>query len=425
MADQGPIDLLMVGAGEYICGYVQTGVGAASDKPAGVVALTCFDLRRLGKVKRLVLCDRCGTRMPSVRATMDQKIGKVYRGLDLTLECYPADDVQDDPDAAIKAIGSMKPGDVAIIFTPDDTHCSIASAAINAGLHVLVAKPIVKTLQEHIELVKLAKKQNVLLAVEYHKRFDPIYSDARNRARNLGPFSYYYSYMAQQKQQLDTFRAWAGKSSDINYYLNSHHIDIHNWFVSHMAHPTRVTALAATGVAEAKLERPCEDTITLSTQWVNREGGALGTAVYTASWIAPKGECHTRQHFHYMGQKGELHADQAHRGYDTATDEAGYAALNPLYMRYTPDANGYFAGQTGYGYISIASFIDAVAAVNSGSKSISYYEQEGVLALASKTLGVTAILQAGRLSLDNGGAAVDIVYDDHGQPQEVRLAKTS
>eukprot|EP00878_Enallax_costatus_P023182 GHUV01024646.1.p1 GENE.GHUV01024646.1~~GHUV01024646.1.p1 ORF type:complete len:127 (+),score=38.87 GHUV01024646.1:541-921(+) len=126
-----------------------------------------------------------------------------------------------------------------------------------------------------------------------------------------------------------------------------------------------------------------------------------------------------------MGQKGELHADQAHRGYDTATDEAGYAALNPLYMRYTPDANGYFAGQTGYGYISIASFIDAVAAVNSGSKSISYYEQEGVLALASKTLGVTAILQAGRLSLDNGGAAVDIVYDDHGQPQEVRLAKTS
>ena len=86
------------------------------------------------------------------------------------------------------------------------------------------------------------------LAVEYHKRFDPIYSDARNRARNLGPFSYFYSYMAQPKQQLDTFRAWAGKSSDINYYLNSHHIDVHNWMVSHMSHPTRVTALAATGV---------------------------------------------------------------------------------------------------------------------------------------------------------------------------------
>jgi hypothetical protein len=32
----------------------------------------------------------------------------------------------------------------------------------------------------------------VQVAVEYHKRFDPIYSDARNRIRQLGPFSYYY-----------------------------------------------------------------------------------------------------------------------------------------------------------------------------------------------------------------------------------------
>lgn len=90
--------------------------------------------------------------------------------------------------------------------------------------------------------------------------------------------------------------------------------------------------------------------------------------------------------------------------------------------RYTPDANGYFAGQTGYGYISIASFIEAAAAINSGSKAIPYYEQEGQLALASKTLAVTAILEAGRMSLDNKGAAVDILYDDNGQPQQIKLA---
>jgi D-galacturonate reductase len=70
-------------------------------------------------------------------------------------EIYPTDDAQ--------AIGSMKPGDVAIIFTPDDTHFAIASAAITAGLHVLVAKPIVKNLQEHKQLVALAKRHNVLV----------------------------------------------------------------------------------------------------------------------------------------------------------------------------------------------------------------------------------------------------------------------
>ena len=30
---------------------------------------------------------------------------------------------------------------------------------------------------------------------------------------------------------LDTFKAWAGKSSDISYYLNSHHIDFHVTFL--------------------------------------------------------------------------------------------------------------------------------------------------------------------------------------------------
>lgn len=62
-----------------------------------------------------------------------------------------------------QAIASMKPGDVAIIFTPDDSHFSLAAACINAGLHVLVAKPIVKTLSEHKQLVDLARKQNVLV----------------------------------------------------------------------------------------------------------------------------------------------------------------------------------------------------------------------------------------------------------------------
>lgn len=53
------------------------------------------------QVRRMVLCDRCGSRMPAVRATMEAKIGK-YRGLDLALECFPDDDVPDDPHAALK-----------------------------------------------------------------------------------------------------------------------------------------------------------------------------------------------------------------------------------------------------------------------------------------------------------------------------------
>lgn len=49
------VNVLMVGTGEYTTGYV--GGGAAdSDKGAGVVALTMFDLRRRHKVDRVGMC---------------------------------------------------------------------------------------------------------------------------------------------------------------------------------------------------------------------------------------------------------------------------------------------------------------------------------------------------------------------------------
>ena len=65
-------------------------------------------------------------------------------------------------------------------------------ACVEAGLHVLCAKPIVKRLEDHLALAAAAKKHGVLCAVEYHKRFDPIYVDARDRARaHLGPFSFF------------------------------------------------------------------------------------------------------------------------------------------------------------------------------------------------------------------------------------------
>jgi len=45
--------------------------------------------------------------------------------------------------------------------------------------------------------------------------FDPVYSDAKARAQTLGEFNFFNAWMSQPKSQLETFRAWAGKDSDI------------------------------------------------------------------------------------------------------------------------------------------------------------------------------------------------------------------
>ncbi len=394
--------------GEYTTGYVH-GVASDSDKSAGVVALTMFDLRRRGKVGRLGLCGTNGNKFPGIKAHMDKAIGQTYKGLDLTLETFPADGVMDYK-AYESALETFQPGQAVTIFTPDDTHFDIALACVKRGLHVLVTKPMVKTLAEHRELYEAARQANVLVMIEVHKRFDPIYLDAKDKIQELGKFSYMYSYMSQPKHQLDTFRAWAGKASDISYYLNSHHTDFHEWAMQGRARPVRVSALASTGVATGKFGIETEDTITLSVQWQNKGDLSLGTGLYTSSWVAPKSDVHSQQRFFYMGQEGEVTIDQAHRGYTMASDTyggGGFRSVNPLFMKYTP-SDGYFAGQRGYGYLSFEAFVDAVAAIQAGTATVESFDSS--LATVGTTALTTAILEAGRRSLDAGGRPMDIVY---------------
>ncbi len=413
------VNALMIGTGEYTTGYVHE-KASASDKSAGVVALTLFDLRRLGKVERIAMVGTNGTKFPGIRQHFKQQIADVYRDMDVSFESFPEDDVSSDRKAYLRALDTMSAGDFVTIFTPDDTHCQIALDAIERGLHVLVTKPPVKTLEDHHLLVEASRRKNVLVAVEVHKRWDPIYTDARDRIGKLGDFSFFNSYMSQPKKQLETFKRWAGKSSDISYYLNSHHVDFHAWAVQGMARPVRVVAMASTGVAcDSPHHIDTEDTITLTVQWENIENGNLGTAVYTSSWIAPTSDVHSQQRFFYMGHNGEIIIDQAHRGYSVATDASGYASANPLFMKYTPGADGYFVGQSGYGYRSFDAFVDAIRSIQSGDATPADYE--GRLATIGTTQIMTAILEAGRRSLDNGGKAYNIRYDEDGQPVSLEV----
>lgn len=399
------INVLMVGTGEYTTGYVHD-AAAQSDKGAGVVALTMFELRRQGIVDRLLMAGTNGHKFPGIREHLQSQIADVYRDLSIGFDSFPADDVQ-DPKAYWAALEELTPGDVVTVFTPDDTHAEIAEAAIRRGCHVLIAKPLVKTLDDHLRLAQLAREYDVIVAMEVHKRWDPIYRDARDRIRNLGDFSFFQSYMSQPKSQLETFRLWAGKRSDISYYLNAHHVDFHVWSVADRARPVAVYASRATGYAQSQ-NIETEDTISLHATWENTSSGNLGTAMYTASWIAPASDVHSQQRFFYMGQNGEVTIDQAHRGYSVATDDEGFRSANPLFMKYTPDADGYFAGQDGYGFRSFEDFVLAAQSVCAGTARASDFR--GKLATVDDTIWVTAILEAGRRSLDEN-RLVSLVYE--------------
>ena len=391
------IDVLVVGTGEYVTGIAGESV-VDSDKSFGVIALSLFDMRARGLVGEISLVGRNGKRFTAIREHFERNLKGAYPNLDVSFEAYPKEPVVDE-EAYKEALSHLKKGSAVLIFTPDDTHFEIAKEALEAGMQVLVAKPLVKTVAEHEALMHLSEEKELLLMLEVHKRFDPLYADAVDEIRTLGDFSYFNAYMSQPKSQLETFKAWAGISSDISYYLNAHHIDLLSWALQDIARPLCVYALASRGVADSLLERDVEDTITLTIQWENIHSGNLATSIHTASWIAPPSDVHSQQRFFYMGHHGEINIDQAHRGYTQSKDSQGFKSANPLFMKYTP-REGKFAGQQGYGYQSIEHFIQAASDLTAGKTTLAKLNKR--LPTIANTIQTTAILEAGYQSLRSG-----------------------
>ena len=83
-------------------------------------------------------------------------------------------------------------------------------------------------------------------------------------------------------------------------------------------------------------------------------------------------------------------------------------------MNYAPDEEGNFGGQNGYGYISFEKFVDAVADFKEGKVTLDELDKRGLPTLKN-TVATTAILEAGRRSLDGGGRAVQIVEGEGGR----------
>jgi D-galacturonate reductase len=342
----------------------------------GVVALTFFDLRARGLVgPRIALCGRRASRAPLIRAHFDATIAKY--GLDVSCDIYPTADsgaanpataaatpsaspAQSQPraephEALLSADGPFRAGDLAVITTPDDTHASLALACIERGVHCIIAKPVVQSLEQHWALLRAAESWDarassiasssglsppprpLVVCGEFHKRFDPLYADAASRVSRgtLGDLSYFHAYMSQPKSQLNTFRAWllggsgttsssksssggAGNAtparaapSDISFYLNSHHMDLLHLATSARSRPLWVTAIAARGCAnallsssgsgssDAKAKVDIEDTITVTVQYVHDGPKPGGAAAAAAAVVNEQEEAEEEQELGY------------------------------------------------------------------------------------------------------------------------------
>jgi predicted dehydrogenase len=74
--------------------------------------------------------------------------------------------------------------DIVHILTPPQTHADLAISAMEAGIHVLVEKPMALTAAEADRMIETARRMKVHLCVDHNRLFDPVVLEAKQMLAN-------------------------------------------------------------------------------------------------------------------------------------------------------------------------------------------------------------------------------------------------
>src|ERR1044072_7073885 len=126
--------------------------------------------------------------------------------------------------------------DAVSLAVPTEAHCEIACALLEKGIHVLVEKPISRTLEEADRMIAAAAKGRALLQVGHLERFNPAMVALRPHVRKPVYF------------EIHRVGQFTARSLDIDVVLDLmiHDLDIVQWLVGE---EVEVTNIHAVGIA--------------------------------------------------------------------------------------------------------------------------------------------------------------------------------
>ncbi len=284
--------------------------------------------------------------------------------------------------------------DAVTVATPDHLHREIALAAAEAGMHILVEKPLDVTVKGAEAIVRAARKARVLLQVDFHKRYDPDHQaiERRVRAGDLGDILYGNVHMEDRIEvPARWFPRWAPSSSPA-WFLGVHFYDLVRWILT-----SEARSVFATGMKGTLLKDHGIDTWDCVNAKVDFENGAAFT--FDTSWILPDGfEAIVNQGLRIVGTKGVFECDSQDRGTRSCIAGEGMATYNNNFKRETTGRDGRTVLR-GYGIESVEDFAGNVAFLLDGGK---LADLKGVWASGEDGLEATRIAVAAHESLTTG-----------------------
>ena len=126
--------------------------------------------------------------------------------------------------------------DAVSVAVPTEAHCEIACGLLESGIHVLVEKPIARTLDEADQMIRAAEKGNAVLQIGHLERFNPAMVALRPHVRKPVYF------------EIHRVGQFTARSLDIDVVLDLmiHDLDIVQWLVGE---DVEVTNIHAVGIA--------------------------------------------------------------------------------------------------------------------------------------------------------------------------------
>jgi D-galacturonate reductase len=365
-----------------------------------------YQMQRQGRIGAISVC---ASRHETVRALAEaETIRRAFPGQNFRM--YPESDADGRrPELYREVLAQLAPRQLVIAAVPDPLHYDVVMAALACDQHVCVVKPLVLRHAQAVEIEKEARRRNLFVGIEYHKRFDDRSLMARRayRAGRFGEFRLGTSCLLEKwYYRHSNFQNWmTAENSDAFTYIGCHYVDL-----VHFITGLTPAAVSVYGILD-RFPNGSEGYLWTDARVIWNNGACLNVQNALGFPDAAPGT-NTQGLTMYCrgGDEGAWleHSDQ-YRGLRYCyTAPAAFAEPSPDYFQYV-DMGGPGFVPVGYGYRSIEGIVTAAVAVESGERTLDEIDRAGVIATPANSSYNEKVIEAARESLQSGGKEVRIV----------------
>jgi D-galacturonate reductase len=319
------------------------------------------------------------------------------------------------PELFREVIGRMPPGQLVIVALPDQLHFDVIMTALRHDQHVCVVKPMVLEYREAQEIEREARARGLLVAVEYHKRWDYRNLIARRRYRegSFGEFRLGTACLLEKwSYRQSNFQNWmTTENSDAFSYVGCHYVDLVHFITGLL--PVRVSVF---GIRD-HFPNGNEGFLWTDARVIWNNGACLSVQNALAfPDAAPGSNAQGLTLYCQSASDGTLlsHSDQ-YRGLKYSFAEspepggAAYREPNPDYFEYV-DLGGPGLVPVGYGYRSVEHIVSSAIRIaaepdlQARQRILRETDEVGIIATPANSAYNELIIEAGRRSILNGGS---------------------